>query len=303
MKFEYEGIIKKKKNSWFPIVSSLYCGTVFTYCFIHCGLDIVWNYPNWGLYLKGPQNSQHINPLTTISKDSRINDTEITLRKYKDIWASWHHLINGTWTICCCCTCCLGNKSCLTVCIFCPQNFPGKNTVEGCHFLLQVIFQTQGSNPHLPLGRQVLYQREDLWLIYCYLNWFTFFTPSPCISISRPTVEITNLIWPYAHLSLYLCIQRKFMAQNMSSSDDFGDPQGPPISSTGSFSYPTIRTLEPHHSHGNCWCNRENLHLVCPRWSHHDWIKFAIVSKHLCFTQNCAMYARNGRNYFSSGEL
>ena len=30
-----------------------------------------------------------------------------------------------------------------------PWNFPGKNTGLGCHFLLQEIFPTQGSNPHL----------------------------------------------------------------------------------------------------------------------------------------------------------
>ena len=29
---------------------------------------------------------------------------------------------------------------------FCPWNFPGKNTGVGCHFLLQWIFLTQGSN-------------------------------------------------------------------------------------------------------------------------------------------------------------
>ena len=29
------------------------------------------------------------------------------------------------------------------------QNFPGKNTGVGCHFLLQRIFPTQRSNPHL----------------------------------------------------------------------------------------------------------------------------------------------------------
>ena len=29
---------------------------------------------------------------------------------------------------------------------FCPQDFPGKNTGVGCHFLLQGIFPTQGSN-------------------------------------------------------------------------------------------------------------------------------------------------------------
>ena len=34
-------------------------------------------------------------------------------------------------------------------CLLCPWDFPGKNTGAGCHFLLQGIFQTQGSNPHL----------------------------------------------------------------------------------------------------------------------------------------------------------
>ena len=31
----------------------------------------------------------------------------------------------------------------------CPWDFPGKNTGVGCHFLLQGIFPTQESNPHL----------------------------------------------------------------------------------------------------------------------------------------------------------
>ena len=33
--------------------------------------------------------------------------------------------------------------------LLCPWDFPGKNTGVGCHFLLQGIFLTQGSNPHL----------------------------------------------------------------------------------------------------------------------------------------------------------
>ena len=37
----------------------------------------------------------------------------------------------------------------------CPQDFPGKNTEAGCHFLLQGIYSTQGVN--LPL----LCWRED----------------------------------------------------------------------------------------------------------------------------------------------
>ena len=36
-------------------------------------------------------------------------------------------------------------------------DFPGKNTAEGCHFLLQGIFPTQGLNPGLLHYRQTLY--------------------------------------------------------------------------------------------------------------------------------------------------
>ena len=35
--------------------------------------------------------------------------------------------------------------------LLCPWNFPGKNTGVGCHFLLQSIFLTQGSNLRLLL--------------------------------------------------------------------------------------------------------------------------------------------------------
>ena len=39
-----------------------------------------------------------------------------------------------------------------------PWNFLGKSTGVGCHFLLQGIFPTQGSNPGLPHSRQIPYQ-------------------------------------------------------------------------------------------------------------------------------------------------
>ena len=38
-----------------------------------------------------------------------------------------------------------------------PWDFLGKSTEVGCHFLLQGIFPTQGSNPGLPHCRQMLY--------------------------------------------------------------------------------------------------------------------------------------------------
>ena len=41
--------------------------------------------------------------------------------------------------------------------LLCPWNSPGKNTGAGCHFLLQGIFPTQGSNLGLLNYRQILY--------------------------------------------------------------------------------------------------------------------------------------------------
>ena len=47
-----------------------------------------------------------------------------------------------------------------------PWNFPGKNTGVGCHFLLQGIFPTQGSNLWLPC--LLLWQANSLSL--CLLS-------------------------------------------------------------------------------------------------------------------------------------
>ena len=56
-------------------------------------------------------------------------------------------------------------QSCLTLCnpVDCSlpappsMDFPAKSTGMGCHFVLQRIFSTQGSNPVLPHCRQALY--------------------------------------------------------------------------------------------------------------------------------------------------
>ena len=40
--------------------------------------------------------------------------------------------------------------------LFCPWDFPGKDTGMVCHFLLQGIFLTQGSNLGLPHCTQTL---------------------------------------------------------------------------------------------------------------------------------------------------
>ena len=53
----------------------------------------------------------------------------------------------------------LQNSGLLTDRLLWPWDFPGKNTEVGCHFPLQGIFPTQGSNPHLCIsciGRWIL---------------------------------------------------------------------------------------------------------------------------------------------------
>ena len=80
-------------------------------------------------------------------------------------------------------------QSCLTLCspmdcparILCPWKFPGKNIGVGCHFLLQGIFLTQGSNPSLLC---LLHWQEDSLplvppgkpiLIYKYIYKYFYF--------------------------------------------------------------------------------------------------------------------------------
>ena len=46
--------------------------------------------------------------------------------------------------------------------LFCPWDFPDKNTGGGCHFLLQGILPTQGSNLGLLHCRQILYHQCHL---------------------------------------------------------------------------------------------------------------------------------------------
>ena len=61
-----------------------------------------------------------------------------------------------------------------------PWDFPDKNNGMGHHFLLQEIFPTQGSNPHLLHYREILYQ---LSLHAVGICWYTGFPrPWPCTS-------------------------------------------------------------------------------------------------------------------------
>ena len=56
-----------------------------------------------------------------------------------------------------CCLTLLWSHGLQSTRLLCPWNFPGKNTGVGCHFLLQGIFPTQGSNSYLLQCRHILY--------------------------------------------------------------------------------------------------------------------------------------------------
>ena len=65
----------------------------------------------------------------------------------------------------------------------------------GCHFLLQGIFPTQGSNPHLLCllhCRQILYHLRLLHCRRILYHWATQEAPVMCIS--------SQLLWKYLHL-------------------------------------------------------------------------------------------------------
>ena len=84
-----------------------------------------------------------------------------------------HSQSNGFWLLCiatdtwyCPFFCLVVAQSCPTLCdpmdyspnrLLYPWDSPSKNTGVGCHFLLQGIFPTQGSNPRLLHCRQILY--------------------------------------------------------------------------------------------------------------------------------------------------
>ena len=98
---------------------------------------------------------------------------------YKTSPLSIHQLID----ICSHILVCVCVFSCVWLCatlwtitrwLLCPWDSPGKNTGMGCHFLLQGMFLTQGSNSpllHLLPCRQILYpwaigETQIFWLVY-----------------------------------------------------------------------------------------------------------------------------------------
>ena len=85
--------------------------------------------------------------------------------------------------------------------LLCPWDFPSKNTGVGCHFLLQGIFPTQGSNPCL---LSLLHQQVDS-LPLGHMG-------SPCFLLSgniRDAGSVANSWTWRKRLSTHACITCK----------------------------------------------------------------------------------------------
>ena len=64
--------------------------------------------------------------------------------------------------------------------LLCPWGFPGNSTGVDCHFLLQGIFPTQGSNPGLPHWQEdslPVSHKESTLYIYPFWIFFPFKSP------------------------------------------------------------------------------------------------------------------------------
>ena len=88
--------------------------------------------------------------------------------------------------------------------LLCLWNFPGKNTGMGCHFLLQGIFPTQGSNPHL---LHLLHWQADSLPLHHLLDFpfkstFTYGSQIPCWFIGLVNKLALGFFFYLVHFSL-----------------------------------------------------------------------------------------------------
>ena len=86
-----------------------------------------------------------------------------------------------------------------------PWNFPGKSSGVGCHFLLQGIFPTRGSNPGLPHCSQTLYRMsyQGSPKLGCYFLIYD--------NLSDPGIEPISLhllVWQTLWQTLYQFITK-----------------------------------------------------------------------------------------------
>ena len=96
--------------------------------------------------------------------------------------------------------------------LLCPRDSPGKSTGVGCHFLLQGIFPTQGSNLGLPHCRQVPYRlshQHGLKTNNCKIqqkNYTTF--KQIILQMGKRKIEGLFLTFQLSILTIWLGVKR-----------------------------------------------------------------------------------------------
>ena len=108
---------------------------------------------------------------------------------------------------------CVRDQSCLILCdpIDCslqaphPRHFSGKNTGEGCHFLLQGIFPTQGQNPC---------RLHCRWILYSLSHQGSSFIISMMIPKTIISMKIQRTRQNCYHLYIGLSEEQKFLTLN-----------------------------------------------------------------------------------------
>ena len=150
--------------------------------------------------------------------------------------------------------------------VLCPWGFPGKNTGVGCHGLLQGLFLTQGSNPHL----------------FCLLQWQagslplvppgrTGFSCHFCRELRPWAGHLTSVGCSCPHLfSRYLSLtlpgSKGWERRNMRA----GSQLSRSFHSSGHGRWwPCTWGQTPSANHVNCWERYRVMWKKCNfRWSH-----------------------------------
>ena len=118
------------------------------------------------------------------------------------------------------------------------MEFSGKDVRMGCHFLLQGIFPTQGSNPGLRLCRQILYHLSHgsrtkicQLLFVCFIQSFNcvrLFAPMDCSTPGSSVphyrselLKFTCVAWVLLSNHLILCRPFSFCLQSFPASEAF----------------------------------------------------------------------------------
>ena len=109
--------------------------------------------------------------------------------------------------------------------LFCPWDYPGKNTGVGCHCFLHGIltFPTQGLNPCLLHCRQILHPLSQLespyksYILYIYINRMFFIVSSmKKYSISMCIICVFFFICVYFLYHLFFSKWSKFLSVRLS---------------------------------------------------------------------------------------